>query len=70
MQRLPIQSTALTGIGYDSATRRLEVEFNDGRVYEYFDVSEPVHAALIASPSKGRYFNGQIRGRFQYRERP
>lgn len=66
MQLIPIDSTALIGIGYDAATQRLTVQFRDGSRYQYRDVPENVHAALMRSGSKGRYFNAYIRERFRY----
>ena len=67
MQRIRIESSALTSVSYDADTRCLEVEFQDGSAYEFLDLPEPLHAALLASESKGRYFNIAIRGHFQCR---
>jgi hypothetical protein len=64
MHRIRIESTALTSIGYDAASQSLEVEFKDGRIYEYQEVPAVVYAALLASPSKGGYLNRAIRGRY------
>jgi hypothetical protein len=66
MQLIPIESTALFAIGYDSAAQRLKVQFRDGTRYEYLDVPERVHAALMHSRSKGLYFNTSVRGQFRY----
>lgn len=66
MFRTPIQSKALTSIGYDSAEQRLEIRFTDGDVYEYRDVPADVHRQFLAATSKGQYFNQTIRGRFNY----
>jgi KTSC domain len=38
-----------------------------GAVYQYFNVPSAVHQSLWAAPSKGRYFNQAIRGRFPFR---
>ena len=64
MQLTIVESTALTGIAYDATTQRLEVEFRDRTRYQYLGVSAEVQAAFLNSPSKGRFFNMAIRGRF------
>ena len=64
MQRISTESTALIAIGYEDITQRLQIEFQDGRIYEYSDVPAVVHRALLSSASKGRFFNNRIRGHF------
>jgi hypothetical protein len=66
MHRTPIESKAVTSIGYDSAEQRLEIRFKDGGIYEYRDVPADVHRQFLAAASKGQYFNETIRGRFAY----
>jgi hypothetical protein len=61
-----LESTAFSAIGYDTATQRLQIRFNDGSAYEYRDVPAQVHAALIQADSKGRHFNLMIRAKFAY----
>ena len=56
------------GNGCLRRTRQLlRPEFSRGAVYEYFSVPLTVYEALLAAPSKGRYFNQAIRGGFWYR---
>ena len=61
MDRVPVNSTDLAGVGYDDAKRILEIEFRSGAVYEYGDVPPTVYAALMAAASHGKYFNQFIR---------
>jgi lysyl-tRNA synthetase class 2 len=61
-----VESTTLTGFSYDEAGGILQLEFRSGAGYEYFGVPAAVHEGLLASSSKGGYFNGSIRGRFRY----
>jgi hypothetical protein len=65
--RTPIESTAVTSIGYDCAERHLEIRFKNGGVYEYLDVPADVYCQFLTAVSKGRYFNETIRERFAYR---
>lgn len=63
-QRQRVQSSCLTSVGYQAASRTLEVEFRNGSVYRYFEVPACVHEALIEAPSKGRFFATEVRDRF------
>ena len=62
-----IESTTLLTVSYDEAQALLQLEFCSRAVYQYFSVPAAVHQSLLAAPSKGRYFNQAIRGRFPYR---
>jgi GH15 family glucan-1,4-alpha-glucosidase len=64
MERLPVVSSVLHSVGYDGSTSTLEVEFENGSVYEYRDVAEDIYAALMSSDSKGHYFDSVIRPRY------
>ncbi|MGC4049208.1 MAG: DUF87 domain-containing protein [Paludibaculum sp.] len=66
VNRTPVSSSTFSSIGYDHATQTLEVEFIDGRIYQYFDVPSSVFEELIASDSIGKFYNGQIRGVFRF----
>jgi hypothetical protein len=66
MQRVPVQSTTLRSVGYDPATRTLEAEFTTGRIYAYSDVPPQLWLSLLATKSKGKFFNILIRDRFRY----
>jgi KTSC domain len=62
----PVESTTLVAIGYDATREILQLEFRSQAVYRYFGVPGGVYEALVAAPSKGRYFNGAIRGHFAH----
>ena len=67
MRVATVESTTLAAIAYDEARELLQLEFCTLAVYLYFGVPPAVHQALLDAPSKGRYFNRNIRGRFPYR---
>lgn len=67
MQIATVESTTLATVAYDEVRQLLQLEFCSRAVYFYFGVPAAVHQALLDAPSKGRYFNGSIRGRFPYR---
>ena len=62
-----VESSTLATVAYDETRQVLQLEFCSRAVYQYFSVPSAVHEALLAAPSKGRYFNQTIRGRFPYR---
>jgi len=64
MERTPVQSSNLATIGYDSATETLEVEFLNGSIYEYRNVSQSVYDGLMSASSHGSYFNHEIRNAY------
>jgi hypothetical protein len=65
-----VESSSLRSVEYDPACEALEIEFRSGRVYRYFQVPRSLHEALMAAPSKGRFFVAQIRNRFSYLQLP
>ena len=64
---VPLRSSSIASAGYWPADEVLELRFQSGALYRYLKVPEPIHSALLAAESKGRYFNEAIRGRFGYR---
>ncbi len=46
----------------------LTVTFTTGRIYVYRGVPRDLFDAFAAAPSKGTFFNREIRDRYPYRE--
>jgi hypothetical protein len=67
MRVAAVESATLVTVSYDDARELLQLEFCSRAVYQYFNVPAAVHRSLLDAPSKGRYFNEAIRGRFPYR---
>lgn len=61
MKREKVSSSNLASIGYDAANEILEVEFNHGGVYQYFDVPEDVCEELMNTDSHGIFFDKNIK---------
>jgi len=58
-------STVIRHIHYKPEPRELSIWFTEtGRRYKYFDVPPEVYAAFREAPSRGRFYNEQVRGRF------
>ena len=66
MNRTPVTSSNVASVGYDPTTLTLEVEFHNGTVYQYFDVSEAVYQELITAGSVGGYLNHNIKNSYRY----
>jgi hypothetical protein len=64
-----VESSAIARIGYREAARELDVTFNTGRAYVYFDVPPHLYRAFLAAESKGAFFNEEIRDIYPYQER-
>lgn len=61
MERQSVSSSNLRSIGYDHSSSTLEVEFNNGSIYQYFDVPENVYDELMNASSHGQYFDINIK---------
>lgn len=66
MNRTPVSSSSVASVGYDAHTMTLEVEFTSGSVYQYFDVPESEHQALVSASSVGGYLNRIIKTSYRY----
>jgi len=64
MERIPVTSTNVQSIGYDSENQILEVEFQNGGVYQYAGVPSGEYDALMSADSKGSYLSRNIKGRY------
>jgi len=62
--RIPLESSTLASVLYDSSHRHLQVEFRSGDIYLYSEVPLQTYHELLKAPSKGAYFNRNIRKRF------
>lgn len=67
MQHVLVESTTLSSAGHDARAAVLELQFRNGAVYQYFHVATGIYRDLLRAPSKGAFFNRNIRGRYPYR---
>lgn len=66
MERIPVISSNVKSIGYDPESATLEVEFNNGSVYEYYEVPEEVYNDFLVASSKGKYLFHHIKNVYEY----
>jgi len=68
MQRQPVISVAITSIGYDADTYRLEVEMHDGHVVEYAGVPYALYKSLMLADSRIAFIREHLDGHFASHE--
>lgn len=68
MKPIAVDSTSLATVGYDADRKILQIGFHDQKIYRYLSVPPEVHEELLRAPSKGGYFNRQIRRRFAHQQ--
>lgn len=68
MKRQVVESSNLASIGYNAENEILEIEFNHGGVYQYFDVPLDVYEELMNAESHGKYFSANIRNDYKYKK--
>ena len=66
-----LDSSAIARAAYDEAALTLDLWYQGGDRYRYFDVPEDVFEALLAAPSAGEFVNREIKPayRFEIEER-
>lgn len=66
MKRERVDSSNLASVGYDEATSVLEIEFNHGGIYQYFDVPQQTYEELMGAESHGKYFSRHIKNVYEF----
>ena len=57
-------STVIRGAWYQPHRRQLDLLFTSGRRYRYSEVPLGIARRFVDAPSKGRFYNAEIRNRF------
>lgn len=60
MERKRVNSSKIRSVGYDERARLLEVELNDGSVFQYSGVSPEVHRRMMSAPSMVSFYQDKI----------
>lgn len=63
-----IKSSNLAKTIYDTETKSLIVEFNNGTMYEYENVPHQIYTRLRMSESQGKFFNAEISKKYKYKK--
>lgn len=59
-------SSNIARFAHDPTTLILTVEFNNGGLYNYYDVPEFVFTEMRNAPSKGQFLAQRIKGVYRY----
>lgn len=68
MNRIPVSSSNLNSVGYDSSTSTLEIEFRSSDVYQYSGVPSNVYDALMNASSHGSFFAANIKNNYSFQK--
>ena len=60
IELIPVKSSRIESIGYDSDTALLSIKFLNGEVHNYHHVPPKEYSALMEADSKGGYFDSNI----------
>lgn len=63
-----IQSSNIKKTEYDTETKKLVVEFNNGALYEYDEVPHQLYTQFRLSESQGKFFTTKISKAFKYKK--
>lgn len=66
MEMTTVVSSNVTAVGYDEDTQTLQVEFNNGTAYQYFDVPVTIFEGLVGAASVGQFLHLQVKGVYRY----
>lgn len=66
MDRAAVGSSNISEIGYDPMSETLEVMFNNGSVYQYYNVGQALFDQIMQAPSKGQFLNVYIKNAYPY----
>lgn len=60
-----VSSSLVAEIGYSHIHSELLVRMNNDSLYLYSNVPKTTYTSFLSAPSKGKYFNANIKGKFQ-----
>ena len=66
MEHRSVSSSNLSSVGYDESTETLEVQFQNGSVFQYHGVSAETHEQLMQARSVGSFFHSNIKNTFEH----
>jgi len=62
------ESSVIADIDYDDETAELDITFTSGKKYRYFGVPADVYSDFLDAPSRGKFFNAQIKDVYDFAE--
>ena len=68
MNKQLVISSNLRSVGYEAESQTLEVEFHNGRIYQYFGVPSMHYVGLMNAVSLGTYLHRYVKGSYRYQK--
>lgn len=65
MEMIPVRSSAISAIGYDSSTQQMVIRFKGSGNYTFYNVPPHIFSEFMAASSKGSYYHRYIEGRYR-----
>ena len=63
-----IKSSNIKRTEYDTETKKLVTEFNNGLKYEYIDVPHSIYTQFRKAESQGKFFITEISKKYSYKK--
>lgn len=67
MNHQPVESSRITSVAYDESSGILEIRFRDNQTLQYIGVPPRIYRNFLQVVSKGRFYDGVIKGKFTER---
>ena len=66
MQLQKVSSSDIAAVGYDPVSQTLAIDFHATGRYHYFSVPPEVYVELMQTPTHGKYFYQNIKGKYAW----
>lgn len=64
MERYDVDSSMIRYIGYEASNGTLEIQFNSGAVWQYYDFPESLWYEFKEAESKGKFFHREVKDKY------
>ena len=64
MKMIPVNSSAITHIGYDKDTKKMKITFKGSGTYDYCNVQGNVFESFINASSIGSHYSRYIKDKY------
>lgn len=64
MNHHPVKSSRIASVGYDETSSTLEIRFHRAGTLQYLGVPSRIFRDFLVVVSKGRFYDGVIKGKF------
>ncbi len=65
LERIEVSSYEIASIGYDDAQQKLQIEFHNLTIFDYFEVPRDVFEQFVCADNIENYFQAHIENYFE-----